>query len=629
MTQNKVFPWLMAASLLLSATSMVAVNMPASALTSVEELTDVNSSDWAYEALADLVEKYDVIEGYPDYTFKGERKASRWEMAAALNAVMKSVGRDLARLGAEKADKSDLMKLARLQEEFKRELEVLNSRVDALEDRASAIEAKNAEQDTRIDLLEKTQLHGDFSFGMLYDTAGNGLAAGPNNDGTQDSISALGRLRLGLKVPVVESFDNSRVGEGDVIARLVAAFGRWSPNFNGTASTNYNPISGYSAIAGGSSANNEGIGSSSFGLGAGSGVTGFDTRSNVYLESAYYKQSFKPGIPFVTDLTPGLDVFPDNDRFRTTSDLYVGVVPWRNLFNRSPYKGDELNQFQNTALVNNAGLLANNISPTIAHSWHQGLGEHFSADLTGAIGSAISSDVMGGLWLTEEINLNYDTGFLFQSFTKPGNLYVGAYHLMNEGVTNPLQFATPVPGGIGGSPLDRNGVGITPLYGVGGGNQNLNAIYAGWNQEWWRGVGTAFDFVVNETGANNSLYNSLRNGTGANANFLQTGRVVGVQDAFSMSITAPLTVFDQDLTKRSKDLIGFGYSIINASELPGEAAPAATFSNSEEHVLETFYRYAVNDNMTIIPSFQAVINRQGVGQNDAALIFGLRTNYVF
>src|SRR4051812_40869371 len=113
MTRRTVAPWLLAASVFLTgATTLLGSVTPANAITSVEELRDVDSSHWAYSALADLVEKYDVIEGYPDYTFKGKRAATRWELAAALNAVMKAVGRDIARLGAEKANKSDLATLA-------------------------------------------------------------------------------------------------------------------------------------------------------------------------------------------------------------------------------------------------------------------------------------------------------------------------------------------------------------------------------------------------------------------------------------------------------------------------------------------------------------------------------------
>src|SRR5438270_10043264 len=117
MALKRVTPMLLAASVFLTGATgaLLGSIAPAHAITSVDELTDVNHNSWAFEALRDLVEKYDVIQGYPSHTFRGDRAATRWEMAAALNALIKSVGRDLARLGAEKANKSDLETLARLQ----------------------------------------------------------------------------------------------------------------------------------------------------------------------------------------------------------------------------------------------------------------------------------------------------------------------------------------------------------------------------------------------------------------------------------------------------------------------------------------------------------------------------------
>jgi hypothetical protein len=620
MSRRNVTPLLLAASVFLSGATGILTGAftPAHAITSVEELRDVDSSSWAYQALADLVEKYDVIEGYPDYTFKGQHNATRNELAAALNALIKAVGRDLARLGAEKANKSDLATLAKLQDEFRNELAALNARTSALESRASAIEAKNSEQDNRLDLLEKTQFHGDFSVGILSDTAGNGNQVVATNDSIFDGISTLGRFRLGVKVPVVPGYDNSSVGEGDVIARLVGAFGRWTPQGANAGVQNVNPLSGYSAIAGGASAFNEGIQTDSLGLNA--GTTGINLRQNLYVESAYYKQHYKPGIPILTDLFPGVNVFPDNDNYRTTADVYVGILPWRNLFNRSPYRGDELNQFQNTALVNNAGLLVNNISPTLAIAWHQGLGEHLSADLTGAVSTMDQSDWMDGLSASYELAFNYDTAFLGTSYTKPGSLYFGGYNIFFNGNRSLFGVAANTLGFV---PLDRDGAAANFLSGT---NNNINAFYTGWNQEWWRGIGTSVDWVINETGGTNALVNSLRNGTGANATFGATGRIVGVQNALSAVLTMPLTVFNKDLTNRAKDVWGFGYSWIDPTELPGEGA---TFTAGDEHVFETFYRWAVNNSVTVIPSMQVIVNRAGVKQNDADVVFGVRTNYVF
>jgi Carbohydrate-selective porin, OprB family/S-layer homology domain len=660
MSRRKVAPWLLAASVFLTGTTgiLTGVMSPAHAITSVEELRDVDTSSWAYQALADLVEKYDVIEGYPNYTFKGNKPATRYEMAAALNALIKSVGRDLARLGAEKANKSDLATIARLQEEFRNELAALNARESAMESRASAIEAKNTEQDNRLDLLERTQLHGDLSFGILGDASSNGLQfrgkSGPT--GIQDSMTALGRMRLSMKVPVVPGYDNSAIGEGDVIARLVAAFGSWVPdgvNGGGTGpSTKFTgafmPISGYSAIAGGGSVFNEGVASSSA-QGLNKVIGGDNLQQNLYLETAYYKQHFKSGIPLLTDLLPGISLFPDNDHYRTTADVYLGVMPWRNLFDRSPYRGDEMNQFQNTALVNNQGLLVNTIDPTLAIAWHQGLGEHLGADLTGAVRTMDMSDIMTGFNISEELAFNYDTAFLGKCYDKPGSFFVGGYHIFFAGNENLDQLATnasltaAVPGlGL----VNRVGYGL-PFNGTDA-NRTLNAYYVGWNQEWWRGIGTSVDWVQNQSNKNNAVLMALMNGTGVNASFLNNGAIVGVQDSLSAALSVPMTAINPKLTNRAKDTFGLGYSLIAPTEgqdayqgqspaAVGSTVGIATAGNTYtaysggrvEQVVEAYYRWAINNSFSIVPSAQLIFNRMGVAQNGTDWVYGIRTNYVF
>ncbi|MGB5770806.1 MAG: iron uptake porin, partial [Crocosphaera sp.] len=62
-----------------------------SQVTSISELRDVSPTDWAYEALRSLVERYGCIVGYPDRTFRGNRATSRWEFAAGLNACLNTI----------------------------------------------------------------------------------------------------------------------------------------------------------------------------------------------------------------------------------------------------------------------------------------------------------------------------------------------------------------------------------------------------------------------------------------------------------------------------------------------------------------------------------------------------------
>ena len=57
-------------------------------VTSVTQFSDVYPTDWAYQALANLVETYGCVAGYPNGTFRGNRAMTRFEAAALLNACL-------------------------------------------------------------------------------------------------------------------------------------------------------------------------------------------------------------------------------------------------------------------------------------------------------------------------------------------------------------------------------------------------------------------------------------------------------------------------------------------------------------------------------------------------------------
>ena len=64
---------------------------------SVDELSDVLPSDWAYQAVKALVEKYGVISGYANSTFQGDRPLTRYEFAVAVRQVISQVEQQLNR----------------------------------------------------------------------------------------------------------------------------------------------------------------------------------------------------------------------------------------------------------------------------------------------------------------------------------------------------------------------------------------------------------------------------------------------------------------------------------------------------------------------------------------------------
>ncbi|MBD1868467.1 carbohydrate porin [Cyanobacteria bacterium FACHB-471] len=120
-------------------------------VTSVSQLSDVQPTDWAFQALQSLVERYGVIAGYPDGTYRGSRALTRYEFAAGLNAALDRVNELIAEGLGDIVTREDLATLQRLQEEFAAELATLRGRVDALEARTAELEANQFSTTTKLE----------------------------------------------------------------------------------------------------------------------------------------------------------------------------------------------------------------------------------------------------------------------------------------------------------------------------------------------------------------------------------------------------------------------------------------------------------------------------------------------
>ncbi|AGF53096.1 slr0042 [Synechocystis sp. PCC 6803] len=157
------------------------LDQPMGQVTSVSELRDVQPTDWAYEALKSLVERYGCIVGYPDRTFRGDRALSRWEFAAGLNACMNVMERLIQENVA--VIRADIDKLQRLAREFEAELAALGARVDNLETRTAYLEDNQ--------FSTTTKLNGEVIFSISGATGGE-----PDSDNAQ--IVFNDRVRLNL-----------------------------------------------------------------------------------------------------------------------------------------------------------------------------------------------------------------------------------------------------------------------------------------------------------------------------------------------------------------------------------------------------------------------------------------------
>ena len=138
-------------------------------VTSVSQLTDIDPSHWAFQALQSLVERYGCIEGYPERTYRGNRALSRYEFAAGLNACLDRIQELIAAAVTDLPSKEDLATIRRLQEEFKSEITGLRERIDPLETRTAKLEANQ--------FSTTTQLRGFAAFNLTNAWAGDEVKA--------------------------------------------------------------------------------------------------------------------------------------------------------------------------------------------------------------------------------------------------------------------------------------------------------------------------------------------------------------------------------------------------------------------------------------------------------------------
>jgi hypothetical protein len=108
-----------------------------SQMTRLNQLSDIKPTDWAYQALGNLVRGYGCVAGYPDGRFQGLQAISRYEAAAILNACLERV--------SEQTDE-----LRQLLKEFSKELQLLTANLTGLEDKVGRLQAQQFSITTKL-----------------------------------------------------------------------------------------------------------------------------------------------------------------------------------------------------------------------------------------------------------------------------------------------------------------------------------------------------------------------------------------------------------------------------------------------------------------------------------------------
>jgi hypothetical protein len=178
-------------------------------VTSINQFSDVRPTDWAYQALSNLIERYGCVAGYPDGTYRGGRAMTRYEAAALLNACLDRI--------SEVTDE-----LKRLMKEFEKELAVLRGRVDGLEAKVGELEANQFSTTTKLNgkatfVLGANSYSGDFRTGLAA-AAYSGFPVGSKY--SDEAAASNGATTLNYDIQL--NFDTSFTGKDLLRTRLRA-----------------------------------------------------------------------------------------------------------------------------------------------------------------------------------------------------------------------------------------------------------------------------------------------------------------------------------------------------------------------------------------------------------------------
>jgi len=132
-------------------------------INSVKQLRDIQVTDWSYQALKNLIERYGCINGFTSQTYRGEQNISRDEFAAGLNACLTKIENIIA--NSEDVSQDDVDTLLRLMQEFQSDLAILQGRTDGSQARLQDLEA--------VQFSTTSKLRGEAIFGLSSILSGN------------------------------------------------------------------------------------------------------------------------------------------------------------------------------------------------------------------------------------------------------------------------------------------------------------------------------------------------------------------------------------------------------------------------------------------------------------------------
>lgn len=453
---------------------------------------------------------------------------------------------------------------------------------------SEALASKVAEAHSRLSVLEKIKINGDFTF----------LPQSDMGRGDRDSTAANLRARINFLARVHEAKSNEKLGDGYLFARLTAAAGRFFPRnkyllspFNDVVDANASPFN---------SGPNEVQTSSLFINNNNSN----SLRPTVSLEQAYYSQDLRLHPKWKANYKAGL--------------IYLGAM-----FDNNNFANNESIQFLNTQFVNSISWRPNFNGPAFVMSVERPLlnGKCF-VRATSGMATITNRDFFGNYGFNNELQF----GHLF--FKKEGNLRAGFWNWnFRRGTAKP--FTTPV---------DLTGTSSLALIPGGTAQDGPKPVgwYANFDQRIWKDIG-----IWGRYGLNDKSIGEV---------FL--GGLLTSRQSFSCGAEVPIKSFypkRQDdvfgigyglISGYSRGTISpatpafLGLNGVIPTDLAGVNANLAAmnpgaFRSRPERTLEAYYRYQINKNISISPDFQYIWNPGGTSPQPGIIVLSTRLNVVF
>jgi hypothetical protein len=506
-------------------------------VTNVQQFSDVKPTDWAYQALSNLIERYGCVAGYPNGTFKGAQAMTRFEAAALLNACLDRI--------TETTDE-----IQRLQQDFAKELAVLQGRVGSLEKKVGKLEATQ--------FSTTTKLQGDTYWAI------GGAGFGGNTPATQYNTATYGGMVFNYDLRL--NFNTSFTGKDLLYTRLR------SGNFSGSpfSGNPYNLMAldrAYSSPTGGTAGNN-----------------------SVGLDRLYYRFPIQSSKSWTAIVGPQAR----NTEFLAINPSYYGDVEGLDYFRLHGAPGT-----YNKATGGMAGLM-----------WKQSVkkGQPFFAASTSYVSpsTAVANPSTGGNMT------NYSGGSWLTQIGYQANQWKAAF-AWNYSQCNSALARRGTQAGVQTEICNVSQGGNYASGGMTGGYRNGFALNLGWQPKKSGTLIPSLDLGWGYNAVSYQNLNwvaSTRNSTGGNASAASGGNIAGNLNDENISATQSWTVALQwkDAFRKGNSL---GMAVGQPTFVTSTRNGTTPFDGN--YAWEWWYNYKVSDNISVAPILFYLSNPSSLG----------------